>query len=120
MRGDPRAYFWDICNSAEAIFSFCVNRTFDDYQEDMMFRSAVERQFEIIGEAINRLSKTFPEYTDQIPNYKEIISFRNMLIHGYATIDNAIVWSAVQNDLPSLYAAVKLILTRLGAEPSAP
>jgi uncharacterized protein with HEPN domain len=110
MRRDPRAYLWDICNSAEAIFSFCAERTFDDYQENAMLRSAVERQFEIIGEALNQLSKTSPDIVERIPDYKEIISFRNVLIHGYAAIDNATAWNAVKFDLLGLYTAAKLII----------
>lgn len=116
MRRDPRAYLWDICNSADAIFSFCANSTFEDYQNNVMLRSAVERKFEIIGEALNQLSKTSQRITEKIPNYREIISFRNMLIHGYATVDDAIVWRVIKDDLKGVYEAAKLVLAQLNEE----
>jgi len=58
---DPRAYLCDARESADAIASFVRGRTFKDYRTDMMLRSAVERQFEIIGEALRRLEKAAPD-----------------------------------------------------------
>ena len=61
MDHDPRAYLWDASESAEAIASFVRGRTFEDYGADVMLRSAVERQFEIIGEALRQLEKAAPD-----------------------------------------------------------
>ena len=54
--------------------------------------AAVERNLEVIGEALNQLSKRSPELAQCVPHWREIIGFRNVLIHGYATIDHARVW----------------------------
>lgn len=67
-----------------------------------MLRSAVERQFEIIGEALNQLSKVDTELAVQIPDLSRIVGFRNILIHGYAMIDNGLVWQILTEVLPGL------------------
>jgi len=79
-----------------------------------MLRSAVERQFEIIGEALSQLTKIAPELAAQIPDLPRIVAFRNILIHGYAVVDNEIVWRAAQENLPEL----AVILHRLLEAPS--
>jgi uncharacterized protein with HEPN domain len=73
-------------------------------------RSAVERQFEIIGEAINQLSRIDPNTAAQIDEYQRIIAFRNILIHGYAQLDDRIVWDLLQTRLPTLYRQAKELL----------
>jgi uncharacterized protein with HEPN domain len=67
-----------------------------------MLRSAVERQFEIVGEALNQLSKVDPEVASRIPELRRIVAFRNILIHGYATVDDALVWQVLVDKLPGL------------------
>lgn len=73
-------------------------------------KSAVERQFEIIGEALSKLAKMDPETANNIPEYRRIIAFRNILIHGYATIDDKIVWGVIENYLTPLQKAVMQLL----------
>jgi uncharacterized protein with HEPN domain len=104
MDHDPRAYLWDARESANAITEFVRGRTFEDYASDSMLRSAVERQFEIIGEALRRLEKTAPELALRLPERSKAIAFRNILIHGYDSIDHSIVWLTIHDDLPALRA----------------
>jgi uncharacterized protein with HEPN domain len=82
MERDPRAYLWDVQQAANAIEQFIAGLDAAAYAQSALVRAAVERQFEIIGEALNQLSKVSPELARQVPNLREIIGFRNVLIHG--------------------------------------
>ena len=117
MPRDTQSYLWDVCDSAEAITQFTAGRTLEDYLADRQIRSAVERQFEIIGEALNRLSKEAPLMAARIPELSQIVAFRNLLIHGYATVEDAIVWRTVQEDLPKLYETAAMLLAELSEQP---
>ena len=102
MSADSSKYLWDVCEAIGRIDRFINGRTFDEYMDDEMLRAAVERQFEIIGEALNRLSKRDTERADRIPDLARIVAFRNILIHGYATVDDRLVWGVLEGQLPSL------------------
>jgi uncharacterized protein with HEPN domain len=71
---------------------FTAGKQFTDYKENSMLRAAVERKFEIIGEALSKLSKADSAIASQIGEHARIIAFRNILIHGYAEIDDRLVW----------------------------
>ncbi len=75
-----------------------------------MLRAAVERQFEIIGEALNQLSKMDPDLAAAIPDLSRIVAFRNILIHGYATVDDALVWQVLKERLPELQRVISELL----------
>ncbi len=79
MRRDPRAYLWDGRAAATLILQFTHGRTLEQYLTDPMLRSAVERQFEIIGEALNQLTKVAPTIAQRVPGIAEIVAFRNRL-----------------------------------------
>jgi uncharacterized protein with HEPN domain len=87
-----------------------AGKTFEDFDSDIVLRSAVERQFEILGEALNRLDRLDAALAARIPDLRHIVAFRNILVHGYAMIDRARVWRAVQDDLPPLRAALDDLL----------
>lgn len=113
MDRDPRAYLWDAKEGADAIVDFVKGRTLDDYLADRMLRSAVERQFEIIGEALRQLEKTAPHLARELPELLQAIAFRNILIHGYTTIDDRTVWRTVQESLPALKARLRALLDKM-------
>jgi len=73
-------------------------------------RSAVERQFEIIGEALNRLDDVAHDVAEGIRAYQRIISFRNILIHGYDIVEDQIVWDIIMNDVPILHQQIVQLL----------
>lgn len=79
-----------------------------------MLRSAVERQFEIIGEALRQLERIAPHLARELPELSQAIAFRNILIHGYTTIDDRTVWRTVQESLPALRARLATLLERNG------
>jgi uncharacterized protein with HEPN domain len=114
MDRDPRAYLWDVQQAANAIDEFIAGLDAAGYVRNALVRAAVERQFEIIGEALNRLAKIAPDLARQVPHLREIIGFRNVLIHGYVMIDHARVWRIAKTALPSLHMAVSSLLAELG------
>ena len=71
---------------------FTSAKSFADYEADDFLRSAFERQFEIVGEALNQLSRLDAATAATIAELPRIVAFRNVLIHGYASVDNRIVW----------------------------
>jgi uncharacterized protein with HEPN domain len=103
-------FLWDARRAADRISGFVADRTYDDYLADEMLHSAVERQFEIIGEALVGLRRIDPALAAQLPDLSQIIAFRNVLVHAYATINHRIVWDAIQDDLPRLRAVLTQLL----------
>ena len=93
---------FDMQQAVARIERFTGGATFETFQSNEMLRSAVERQFEIIGEALSRLSKSDPPVAAAISEYRKIISFRNVLIHGYDAVTDSITWDIIQNKLPIL------------------
>lgn len=110
MHPDAVKLLWDAHQAAQRVSRFVSGRTYADYEGDEILRSAVERQFEILGEALNRLSKIDAATAALLPDLARAVAFRNVLIHGYASIDSQIVWGVVQGSLPALLAALRLLL----------
>ena len=110
MQLEAKKLLEDIRLACEEILSFTEGKTFQDYQKERLLRSGVERQFEIVGEAMSRLVKTSPDVTNQVSHYKRVISFRNILIHGYDIVEDSVVWDIVAKDLPLLYSKVVKLL----------
>ena len=112
MRLEAKKLLEDIRQASERILEFTENKALSDYTGDALLRSGVERQFEIIGEALNRLAKAEPDAANQISHYKRVISFRNILIHGYDIVENSVVWDVITKDLPPLFKQVRTMLGR--------
>ena len=115
MRAEAAKYLLDALNACRAICQFTAGMTTDAYREDLLVRSAVERQFEILGEAFSRLDKLAPSYRRSSPALGDIIGMRNRIIHGYDSVDAAIVWDAVQNRVPQLRAWLETLSLEPGA-----
>ena len=109
MNDETRKNLIDILQPAEEIQNFVCGMDFKAYQNNLVTKRAVERDFEIIGEALNRIKYTDNELLAKISEHHRIIGFRNILIHGYDIVDEAVVWQAVKNHLPILVAEVKEI-----------
>lgn len=112
MAREVKKYLFDIREAARRIHAFTAGKTYAHYQADELLESAVERQFEIIGEALSQLCKLDAAAAAQIPDYQRIITFRNILIHGYASIQDRTVWGVIEADLPGLLRCVDGLLTK--------
>ncbi len=110
MRLESCKHLEDVRQAVELVQNFTVGQDFQDYSADAMLRSAVERQFEIIGEALNRLDKSDPATSAQISEKSQIVAFHNVLIHGYDKVDNQVVWNIVDQNLSTLHAEVLALL----------
>ena len=104
----------DIRDAAAFIKASTLGSEAETFRRDRLLRQAVERNFEIIGEAIRRIHKEDPETASRIANHRNIIAFRNVLSHGYDIIDPAIVWSAIRDDLDPLLKDVEALLATAG------
>ena len=113
MQRDPRAWLWDVREASSTIEQFTAGLDAGGYAGTPLVYSAVERKFEIIGEALNQLAKVQPDLAARIPYLPQIVAFRNQLIHGYARVDHDTVWEVIQHSLPQLKAAVSGLLQEL-------
>ena len=110
MKDEVRKLLFDVVDSGDSIIDWTVGKTFADYETDRQFRRAVEREFEVIGEALNRLRREDSATSSRIPELARIISFRNRIIHGYDSVDDATVWGIVESHLPNLIASARRLL----------
>lgn len=113
MPPESAAYLWDVRTAGRRVASFTAGLTQEGYAGDDLRRSAVERQLEIVGEALNRLRKADPETAARIPDLPRIIGLRNILIHGYAVVDDSVVWTAATHRLPELLNVVDGLISEL-------
>lgn len=96
--------------ACEFILSSVSGITLDEYKTNLSVRYSVESCFEIAGEAIGRIAKFDPETAARIGDYPRIISFRNVLVHGYDLVDQKVVWEVIREHLPVLKKQVEELL----------
>lgn len=111
---ETKKYLFDSAEACDLLHAFTSGKTLADYQKDPLLRSGVERQFEIVGEALNQAIQNNPSLAELISNSSRIISFRNRLIHGYATIADEVVWGVLETNLSVLTREVKDLLEKAG------
>lgn len=106
MTEQGKKYLSDILHSIELIEGFLSSISdYSEYTEDLKTQSAVERQLGIIGEAVNKFDKLFPDST--LENARKIIGFRNRLIHAYDAVDPSMIWAIVRKHLTPLKIEVE-------------
>ena len=110
MQRDLTAYLRDILDAGTAIFRFTDGLTLEEYQDPELKRAAVERKFSIIGEALNRALELDPQIQGRISRARDIVDFRNRVMHGYFAVEDRIVWSAIKTSLPVLMQEIDDIL----------
>jgi uncharacterized protein with HEPN domain len=111
MRLEAKKDLYDVQQAASRIADFTSGEQLEDYRGDAMLRSAVERQFEIIGEALAQLAKLDETIAAQVSERRRIIAFRNIFFHGYAEVDDRLVRDIVQAKLPILRREIEMLLT---------
>jgi uncharacterized protein with HEPN domain len=112
MRLESAKLLQDIRVAAADALEMAAGKTYDDYLNDKQLRYAVERCFEIAGEALAQLNKIDPFTAQSITDWRAIIGFRNVLIHGYAIVKHDKTWDIVTNELPSLLREVNALLAQ--------
>lgn len=102
MDHNVQAYLYDIMTACQNITSFTSHLNVEAYSTDIRTKAACERMFEIIGEALRRIKAEFPDVYSQIPDADHIIAFRNIIAHSYDIVDDHLVWSIINQEVPTL------------------
>lgn len=109
MQPEALKYLYDVQTSIQSIKDFTIDiKSFQDFDNNKLVKRAVERELEIIGEAINRLLKM--NISIQITNARKIVNLRNWVIHSYDNVDSVIIWAILQKDFPLLEKEVSALL----------
>lgn len=110
MDNEVRARLFDIFNAIMEIESFFIDqpKVFTNYKADLRTRRAVERNIEIIGEAMNRIIQK--DATIQISNSRKLVDVRNRIIHGYDSVSDDIIWGVVIRHIPVLKTEIENLL----------
>jgi uncharacterized protein with HEPN domain len=115
MQREPRAYVADIITSCDAIALDISDMDVDAYLGNRTIRSAVEREFIIIGEAINMLGDLEPDLFARITQARKVVDFRNQLTHGYMTVNDKLVWAYAVRNAPLLRDECATLLAEMDA-----
>ncbi|MEH6406277.1 MAG: HepT-like ribonuclease domain-containing protein [Leeuwenhoekiella sp.] len=109
MENEIKTWLEDINQAIDEIVSFLPeNRSYEEFLNDLKGKRAIERNLEIIGEAVSRILKRKPDI--QINNARKIVDTRNRISHGYDTVSDDIIWSIVVQDLDKLKDEISQLL----------
>lgn len=110
MRRDTKTFLEDIRIAVLLIVEMTTGRSLELYREDRMLKSAVERQFITIGEALRAIEKLDSVIAMRFSKRSRIIGFRNLLVHSYHKVEDDVVWDTLTGDLPNLLSEVEAFL----------
>ena len=110
MNAAARTRLHDALRACRVIVGFVQGYTFAEYEQSLLLRSAVERQFEIVGEALRQAELADGTVTAHVSNLRQIVGLRNRIIHGYDLVDQQLLWSIVRDELPTLIAQLTATL----------
>jgi uncharacterized protein with HEPN domain len=117
MQRDARCYLWDALKAADVVQTFLRGKTYEAFVEDDLVRSAVERQLEIIGEALSQLAEVDPQMASNVAELRRVIAFRIIPVQGYAAIDYDTVWRLIRDKLPELQTNLTRLLRAAYSSP---
>ena len=110
MLPESRMYIWDVLEAAALVDEFLGDSDLEDYLGDTYLRSAVERQLQIIGDALAQLAMRDPNTARTIPELPRVVAFRNILVHRYRDLDHELVWGVLRTSLPALRDRLRPLL----------
>ncbi|MFA7237152.1 MAG: HepT-like ribonuclease domain-containing protein [Phycisphaeraceae bacterium] len=110
MRRETRKLLYDVLDAARFIREQTDSLSYEQFRDTRLIRDAVERNFITIGEALNRLKRTASDVAAQIDEHPHVVAFRNIVVHGYDTVDPAVEWKIIRSHLPALIAKVERLL----------
>ena len=102
-----------MINCSEFVLELTKDKTVNDYKNDRVFRSALERELQIIGEAMLQLDRVSPEMVEEISEHRNIMGFRHVLVHGYDSLDPNTVWNVVETKITVLLRQSKELLKQI-------
>jgi uncharacterized protein with HEPN domain len=111
MKMRTKKLLQDAFTACQLIEEFVADHTLSDYEQNLLLRSAVERQFEIVGEALHQAEIVDQEVTERIPELRRIVGLRNRIIHGYDSVDDELLWQTIQRHIPTLRNRLENLLT---------
>ena len=114
MYHEVRKSVWDAVEACRKIQEFSAGCALKDYLADEMRRRAIERLFEILGEALNRVDVAEPSFRDLVPEMGNAIGMRNRIAHGYDRVRDEAVWLTAKDNVPALYAKLDAWLKKNG------
>jgi uncharacterized protein with HEPN domain len=117
MLHDAEVFLWDVAKAADDIQRYLRTMSYADYLTDDKTQAAVQKKFEIIGEALSQAQKLVPDLAARVTDLREVVAFRNQLIHNYGAIKPGLVWSIAQDYLPTLRSEIGKLIQELNAEP---
>jgi len=118
MKREPSAFLSDIQVACAAVVTFTQGFDLDMYSADALVRSDVERQLQNMGETLSQLSRQDPDLAAKVPRHRKLIGFRNIVVHGYAGLNDSDIREAVQLHLPELQAKVEALIQEPGHGPA--
>ena len=112
MAHDVKKSVWDAVEACRAILEFTAGLTLEAHRSDLRNRLAIERAFEILGEALKRVRDADPSFCERFPEMRAVIGMRDRIAHGYDVVDDNIVLRAASQDLPPLMTTLKAWLEK--------
>jgi uncharacterized protein with HEPN domain len=116
MNDETKRRLLDALEACRAIQKFSAGTDYRSFVSNELLRAALERKFEILGEALNRAEQSDPELSERLPELRRIIGMRNRIIHGYDAVDEEILWDAVEFKVPTLSEQISAILGEAGED----
>jgi len=114
MAAEPQHPLSDLRDQSKRVLTFTTNVTRESFGNDILRVYAVERCFEIIGEAMRRLERIDPSLAQRFERWQEVIAFRNLLAHSYYRVELDVVWSIIEDDVPKLLETAEHLLDKSG------